>query len=562
MRQWKLYLVLSLVLCLLAGVFTRETIAATTYRTVVVGYLLVPDDYFPVYLSAFENSVINDAGQVAFWGRLGGNVGQDNNDTIWTESADGLKLVVRERDAATGAGTSAKFGNFYATHMPYFPMIDGAGQAVFYSTTIQGTGDGIWIDKDGVLEQMASGGGFIPIPGLQGHYRFRGIASDSVVLNDNAQVAFHASFFSNYPDVSGYGVWTVKDGVMSTVAMTGRTVKGLPSGVQFQSVSNPVLNSAGQMAFTALVGPLDGSFQLPVILRGSDSYQNLIVKAGQHAPGTPDDTVFSGFHPPSINSGGDIAFLAGVEGGDIPSLFGRSGIWSTAGGLHLIARGGDEAPDTEPGTVFYDGSSYYGFGQPRIGGNGTTVFKAHLRRPGFDPRLDTFEDIGLFVEDGNELRLLARHGEPAPGTEPGVLFKFPKILWVYREDPQFVINDVGQVAFFAFLQGGIGSSDYGIWATDPGGRLRLIVRLGDIIDVNDDPLIEDWRTVSGMDLVTGSGGDDGLASSFNRWGELVYSLKFTDGSSGIFVATVPEPATVGGLGVGLAGLFQRRLLAS
>jgi hypothetical protein len=86
--------------------------------------------------------------------------------------------------------------------------------------------------------------------------------------------------------------------------------------------------------------------------------------------------------------------------------------------------------------------------------------------------------------------------------------------------------------------------------------------LGDIIDVNDDPLIEDWRTVSGMDLVTGSGGDDGLASSFNRWGELVYSLKFTDGSSGIFVATVPEPATVGGLGVGLAGLFQRRLRAS
>jgi hypothetical protein len=42
-----------------------------------------------------------------------------------------------------------------------------------------------------------------------------------------------------------------------------------------------------------------------------------------------------------------------------------------------------------------------------------------------------------------------------------------------------------------------------------------------------------------MGGITSSGGDDGRSTSLNDNGQLVFSLSFTDGSSGVFIATIP-----------------------
>jgi hypothetical protein len=96
---------------------------------------------------------------------------------------------------------------------------------------------------------------------------------------------------------------------------------------------------------------------------------------------------------------------------------------------------------------------------------------------------------------------------------------------------------MSQVAFHVKLTGpGVtAANDTGIWVTDLTGALRLVAREGDLFDVNDDPMIEELRTVF---LTKLSGG------GFNNAGELAIALTFTDNSGGVFVIStaVPEPS--------------------
>lgn len=112
------------------------------------------------------------------------------------------------------------------------------------------------------------------------------------------------------------------------------------------------------------------------------------------------------------------------------------------------------------------------------------------------------------------------------------------------------MNSNGQVAFVGTV-GGIGitsANDFGIWAQQADGTLRLIVREGDLIDVDNGPNV-DLRTVkelNAQNIFYQSGNEDGKGSVFNDAGQLVFAAQFTDNSSGAFVssAAVPEPSTL------------------
>ncbi|MEM6853982.1 MAG: choice-of-anchor tandem repeat NxxGxxAF-containing protein, partial [Planctomycetota bacterium] len=124
--------------------------------------------------------------------------------------------------------------------------------------------------------------------------------------------------------------------------------------------------------------------------------------------------------------------------------------------------------------------------------------------------------------------LVARRNQAAPGTEAGTVF-------ATFGAPS--INDAGQVAFFAGLNNAVSNDRVtGLWATDLNGDLQLIVREGDVIDVDNDPNVEDLRTISTINFFSNPADEEGRQSPFNNQGQLAFGLAFTDLTSGLFVA--------------------------
>ena len=228
-----------------------------------------------------------------------------------------------------------------------------------------------------------------------------------------------------------------------------------------------------------------------------------------------------------FNGAGQTAFKGRLTGPGV-DITNDGGIWSEgSGSLALVAREGDAAPGTEPGVVFRE------FQNVRLNAAGQTALWGTLTGPGVDDTNDT----GIWSEGSGSLSLVARAGDPAPGTEPGVVysgsFTFPLPL-----------NGAGQTAFHSNLTGaGVdATNDRGIWVTNLDGVPTLIAREGDLFDVNDDPFVDDLRTISGTGFASDSGGEDGRRTGFNDAGQLALGLSFTDGSAGVFIAdTIATP---------------------
>jgi hypothetical protein len=301
---------------------------------------------------------------------------------------------------------------------------------------------------------------------------------------------------------------------------------GLEADDIFSGFDNPVINSAGHTAFVGeLTGPgVSNSNAVGIWSEGGGSGLALVARTGNQAPGTDPGVNFSFFSfSPVLNGAGQTAFSGFLTGPGVDDINNR-GIWSEGGGagLALVARSGSQAPGTGPGVNF----SF--LNEPVLNGAGQTAFRGSLTGAG----VDGSNDSGIWSEGGGAgLALVARNGSQAPGTGPGVNFSF-------LNEP--VLNGAGQTAFRGELTGaGVTLAiDRGIWATDPTGHLHLIAREGDLFDVSNDPLNPDLRTISFLSLLIGSGGEDGKATSFSDAGQLAFSARFTDGSEGIFVATI------------------------
>ena len=99
------------------------------------------------------------------------------------------------------------------------------------------------------------------------------------------------------------------------------------------------------------------------------------------------------------------------------------------------------------------------------------------------------------------------------------------------------INRRGQTAFTATLSGGNvdETNDEGLWATDLDGELHLVVRTGDLFDVDDGPSIV-LKTVRSLSFFSGWGNESSVGSGFNDRGQIAFQADFTDFSSGVFVS--------------------------
>ena len=491
---------------------------------------------------------INAAGQIAFRGFLTGSNNSFTRDAgIWAGASGNLRLVAREGSQAPGTEAGVIFNSSSFTNI--LPVLNDAGQTAF-SATLTGNGvvstndTGYWSEAAGTIGNpglvVREGS---QAPGTEAGVIFssNGLANPIPRFNDAGQIAFSSDLSGNGVDSSNvYGIWSEAAGAsgdLGLVVRSGTPAPGTDIGVNFSVFVSPSFNATGQTAFRAiLTGPGVNDTNDRGIwseAAGTNGNFGLVARKGNQAPGTAAGVNFGDLRDPnslgapSFNDAGQTAFRASLIGTGVDGT-NNSGIWSEAAGTNgspgLVARTGDPAPGTEPGVNF---SFLY---DPVLNAAGQTAFRGALTGTG----VDFTNNGGIWSEAAGSIGspgLVARAGDSAPGTTPGVNFS---------NFDRPVLNNAGQIAFFGLLTGtGVnGSNDRGIWVTDLDEQIRLVIRLGDTIDIDDDPNNEDFRTINGFSILKSSfvGSDSSQVTPFNDAGQIAFRASFTDGSSGIFVA--------------------------
>lgn len=304
-----------------------------------------------------------------------------------------------------------------------------------------------------------------PAPGTAGGEQFS--AFDLVCIDNSGRTAFRGTVSGMGVDATNdLGLWSEGTGVPALVAREGSEPPDTAPDVAFDFFATLVLNDAGQTAFLAgLVGPtVDNTNGIGIWSEGSGTLA-LLARTGSQAPDTSAGTVFSFFDSQAtlLNAAGRTVIRGSLTGG--AGMNGR-GIWSEgAGSLALLAREGVQAPGTPSGVTFL-----FLLNAPVINASGKTTFQGFLTGAG----VDGTNNSGLWSEGSGTLGLVARAGDPAPGTAIGV--DFLSVL-----NKPIGLNDAGQTVFPATLTGaGVdATNDKGIWS-EGSGTVDLVARTGDV----------------------------------------------------------------------------------
>jgi len=260
----------------------------------------------------------------------------------------------------------------------------------------------------------------------------------------------------------------------STVALSGQPAPGTPAGITFLNFGiYPTLSAAGQSAFVAGVTGAGITVQNDTGLwTGAPGGVALLAREGNPAPDTAVGVNYAFLgdlltHPP-LNAAGQSAFVASITGTGITNA-NNGGVWSGGpGSVTLLARKEDPAPGTAAGITYFDfTNSSNVLSRPAINAAGQSAFSAKTTDTGVGAT-----GSGLWSGASGSVALLARAGGPAPGTATGVNFG------LFFGNPP--LNAAGQSAFAASVAGpGVTvANSSGVWLGAP-GSVTLLARGGD-----------------------------------------------------------------------------------
>jgi hypothetical protein len=450
-------------------------------------------------------------------------VDNSNNLAVFAGPPGAVQLAARAGAQAPDTPAGVRYQGFE------FPRLNAQGYVALGS---QLTGPGVSLEN---LRGIFSGPAGAPrlvaregeaAPGTADGVRYVVLQSGLRDLNDRGDVAFSGQLAGTGVGFGNdSGLWAGPRGGIQLLAREGDRAPGTGGNVSYDSFhfGTVSMNNAGQTVFESGLTNGVNAGNNHAIFYGPPGDVRLAVRLGQQAAGLPDGMRYEVARFPMINDIGVIAFK-GVAGGN-------DGVWvGPPGAFQLIAYGGTRAPDTP------DGVTYDLLGSPVLSSTGGVAFVAGLDGPGTGDH-----DAGLFAGRPGAVGLIARTGQPAPGTEGDVRFANPENFALNRED---------QVVFLSSLTGSAVNSanDYGIWAFDPGSGLTLVAREGELFDVGGG----DLRTVRQLQFL----GGEGLTEA----GRFGFAADFTDGSSGVFVTIVPEPSSLGAGAVAavMATLLRQR----
>jgi formylglycine-generating enzyme required for sulfatase activity len=282
--------------------------------------------------------LLNDAGQTAFLLPLvGSGVNSSNALGIWSGSPGNLALVARTGDPAAGTGrnfTGLWLGALDSNgHVVIKSFLAGLGDGALHSGgpddlhLIKHTGD--QAPGTGPIPATFRAVDYFPDMNAAGHAAFNGALNWSATVNSG----------------NDQGIWSDRNGNIELVVRKGARAPGLADGVTLSGFESPLINNSDQIAAIAgLAGAgVNASNNAGVFVERA-GIMSLVVRKGDHAPGTPPGVVFESFpfQDLAFNSAGQIAFWATLSGAGVNSSnFG--GLWATdsQGQLHLIARKGD-----------------------------------------------------------------------------------------------------------------------------------------------------------------------------------------------------------------------------
>lgn len=462
-------------------------------------------------------AVINNDGQVAFTARLAGGT---NGPSLWLTDGDRLRLIGVVGQPVPGLAQGAYFGSF-----SQFSLGNG-GTLAFQAATYRiepslEIDQGIWFrDSNGVHLVAASD---MDVPGSAGDIVFSNFSLvqsggrlDTMkggFLGFQAQVRA-ASDLPSYFDP--FGVFRYGSTGLESVALPGQQVPGTPLGRVFGDGASYVrTNSDG------LVSIYYGS-----LLTDDGAVMERFLGHGDDVPGFAPNVVFVHiglFY--GVDAAGRYAFhgRAGERRND-GFVFGNEsvGLWTgVRESIEPIILPGDRAPGV-PGSFVFDRIGLVASSNTLSG----IAFSAALRD-------DSDKDLalrGIWVWEQGRLSSVAVVGDPAPDTDQHTTFASLPSL-----PNGLAINARNEVVFFAKLQGSDvdPTNDTGIWARGRDGRLRLVVREGDLLPLGNG----EYATLGEIDSKASE-------SWFNDFGQIVIHANFTDAPPAILVFdanVVPEP---------------------
>jgi hypothetical protein len=462
----------------------------------------------------FEAPVLNESGEVAFHAAL--SVDENGGFASWglwgpTQGLS-LGLVALEGGPAPGTDANERFSTFSAPylgtegHLGFVASLtDAAGGADSETDT------GIWVQLDGEQPRLVVREGS-PAPGTADGTRFGFLARP--FLDGTGRIAFRGALRlpPGQPFETDGGIWASSPRGLDLLAREGDLAVGISGGTRFDDPLSPLrITDRGETYFEAGLNA-DGSRIATDrgLYRADDrGAVELLLRSGEPSPGLPVGEVFVGFEGTRFNERGDLATVGITSTESGPD---SAGIFVVAAGEPplSLARRGDAAPGAPEGSVFAFFSSV------QIDAAGRVAFAG---------RLETRAE-GIWGPDpdgGISLYLL--EGDAAPGFPEGVLASVLQYV---------TMNDEGNLVFTAGL-GGTGidpTNDSAIYfASDP-TRLIPVIAEGWDLEV----LPGDFRTVAEFGMISRSGFNLSALGSERR---LAFSAKFTDGSSGVFVAAVP-----------------------
>ena len=219
---------------------------------------------------------------------------------------------------------------------------------------------------------------------------------------------------------------------------------------------------------------------------------------GDEVPGGGIGTTFAKVGIPSINSTGDVAFLAEIKSG----LVRKQAIFANG---QVVASKGDSVPD-------FEGATFASFTNPAQNDAGSVAFVARL-----GGRVNASNRAGLYTNFGRELFRVIRIGEPAPGLPDFTLTEFH----------EFALTD-DALFFTCFLCNHHSTPKvhyYSLCVWTPSGGPRLLMREGQQFGA---------RIVARMDTLLPTSGSPGFSRSA-RGGTITARVRFSGGSTAVVV---------------------------